>query len=90
MVLELDSGDLPDSREHFGFRDGIARTAIEGFDEGPDLVAPGEFVLGHPNAYGQLARSGRSAVRRPARRLRGADAAEVISASTAATWCFAN
>jgi Dyp-type peroxidase family len=27
---------------------------MEGMDEGVDLVAAGEFVLGHPNAYGQM------------------------------------
>jgi Dyp-type peroxidase family len=54
VVHQLDSGDLPDGKEHFGFRDGIARTRIAGLDEGSDLVAAGEFVLGHHNAYGQL------------------------------------
>lgn len=54
VLLELDSGDLPAAKEHFGFRDGIAKTPIEGIDQGADLVAAGEFVLGHPNAYGQI------------------------------------
>ncbi|MFN8639376.1 MAG: Dyp-type peroxidase [Dehalococcoidia bacterium] len=43
---------LPNNREHFGFRDGISQPAVDGFDKkptGPEgLIAAGEFVLGHP------------------------------------------
>lgn len=52
-------------REPFGFRDGIGQPKVEGLhrarDGGQaggneaDLVPLGEFVLGHPNAYGEIA-----------------------------------
>lgn len=52
-------------REPFGFRDGIGQPRLEGLRRargagqapagGPDPVPLGEFVLGHPNAYGELA-----------------------------------
>ncbi|MET0351385.1 MAG: hypothetical protein ABW067_16450 [Rhizobacter sp.] len=52
------------STEPFGFRDGIAQPRINGlhtalpatgpFADDP-RVAPGEFILGHPNEYGELA-----------------------------------
>lgn len=46
-------------REPFGFKDGIAQPAINGLraQEGPkdddNVLAPGEFVLGHANSYGE-------------------------------------
>jgi putative iron-dependent peroxidase len=53
------------STEPFGFRDGIAQPRIDGLRRpGPEslgplagdhLVAPGEFILGHRNEYGELA-----------------------------------
>jgi Dyp-type peroxidase family len=45
-------------REHFGFRDGIAQPFADGLRDGApdDRIAPGEFVLGHPNQYGDLTR----------------------------------
>lgn len=55
-ITRLDTTWLPKQREHFGFRDGVSRVDIEGFhtDARPEnTVAPGEFVLGYPNAYGQ-------------------------------------
>ena len=55
-VAKLDTSWLPKAREHFGFRDGVSRTDIEGFhtDAPPEnTVAAGEFVLGYLNAYGQ-------------------------------------
>ncbi len=48
---------LPDSKEHFGFRDGISKPKIEGFREvkpGENDVKPGEFILGYPNEYNLL------------------------------------
>lgn len=52
-------------REPFGFRDGIGQPKVEGLHRarGPaqparddeHLVPLGEFVLGHPNAYGEIA-----------------------------------
>jgi Dyp-type peroxidase family len=50
---------LDDSREHFGYRDGISQPAIAGNSEplpgqaGP--VQPGEFILGYPDEIGQTA-----------------------------------
>lgn len=49
---------LPDQKEHFGFRDGIAEPAIQGSpkkasdDELP--ITAGEFIMGYPNSYGNL------------------------------------
>jgi Dyp-type peroxidase family len=52
---------LPDSREHFGFRDGLAQPYIKEFGERPEpasnTIALGEFVLGYPNQYGKLTES---------------------------------
>ena len=50
---------LPDDgREHFGFADGLAQPLIRGSGRkrqaGEVKLATGEFVLGYPNAYGQL------------------------------------
>jgi Dyp-type peroxidase family len=56
QIARLDTNWLPKQREHFGFRDGVSRTDIEGFhtDARPEnSVAPGEFILGYLNAYGQ-------------------------------------
>ena len=56
QILHLDTNWLSQEREHFGFRDGVSQTGIEGFHTGipPEhMVAAGEFVLGYPNAYGQ-------------------------------------
>lgn len=44
-------------REHFGFRDGLSQPAVQGWQVGAkasSLIPAGEFVLGYPNAYGQL------------------------------------
>jgi Dyp-type peroxidase family len=51
-----DTSRLPDSKEHFGFRDGISQPSIEGSPyraaPGNDIVKPGEFILGYLNEYG--------------------------------------
>jgi Dyp-type peroxidase family len=55
-----------DSREHFGFADGLAQPAIEGVDSqlpgqgspgrrGWQPLKPGEFVLGYPDEEGEVA-----------------------------------
>jgi Dyp-type peroxidase family len=47
-----------DGREHFGFADGFAQPFMKGAGRprfrGDAKLATGEFVLGYPNAYGQL------------------------------------
>ncbi len=61
ILKQLDTNRLPEHKEHFGFRDGIAQPAITGSDSvsGSDsqhdgnIVAAGEFLLGYKNAYGQ-------------------------------------
>jgi hypothetical protein len=56
LITRLDTSWLPKQREHFGFRDGVSRTDIEGFHDdarSENSVAAGEFVLGYVNAYGQ-------------------------------------
>lgn len=52
----------PGLREHFGFRDGLSQPDVIGWDDdGPahNRVVPGEFLLGYPNAYGQMNESPR-------------------------------
>ena len=48
-------------KEHFGFRDGIGQPAIAATALAPappeNTVAPGEFILGYPNEYGQCPES---------------------------------
>jgi Dyp-type peroxidase family len=56
-VERLPGRPLPDSKEHFGFRDGISQPRIAELDptlEGIDQVRAGEFVLGYTNEHGQL------------------------------------
>jgi Dyp-type peroxidase family len=47
------SGELR-GHEHFGFRDGASQPKIAGYDAGTSqgALAPGEFVLGHPDSTG--------------------------------------
>jgi Dyp-type peroxidase family len=57
IVFQERGATLPEGlrgHEHFGFRDGASQPRIAGYDAGqPDgAVAPGEFVLGHPDANG--------------------------------------
>jgi len=42
---------LPGLKEHFGFHDGISDVPIRGHRGQSRGVAPGEFLLGYPNAY---------------------------------------
>ena len=66
-IVCLEAGRQPDSREHFGFADGIGQPAIAG--GGPfahqhekqlrrtghaTVVKPGEFILGYPDESEQL------------------------------------
>ena len=52
----LDAVDLPDSRVHFGYVDGLSQPRVAGgpLDCGQDdqpLAPAGEFILGYPNQY---------------------------------------
>ena len=64
----FDSSQLTGRKEHFGFRDGIAQPFIAGLDKPEasferedetrgNTLPPGEFLLGHPNAYGSVSPS---------------------------------
>jgi Dyp-type peroxidase family len=59
----LGAGRQPDSREHFGFRDGVGQPAIDGMERAEaqrartghvTVLPPGEFVLGYTNIYGAM------------------------------------
>ncbi len=56
IVHRIDTQTLPDHKEHFGFRDGIAQPAIEGYDNGTagNTIKAGEILLGHENEYGRI------------------------------------
>lgn len=57
VAYERRTRALPESREHFGFTDGIAQPVIEGSGQerhGASVVKAGEFILGHENEYGKL------------------------------------
>lgn len=60
IVTELPTNSLPDYKEHFGFRDGIANPVIKDAerreeDEHPgNLINPGEFIFGYANEYEKL------------------------------------
>lgn len=53
IITMLDSALLPDHKEHFGFRDGIAQPYLRELKPGRNMesVPFGEFVLGYKNAY---------------------------------------
>jgi deferrochelatase/peroxidase EfeB len=58
VAVEQKTSWLPDEKEHFGFRDGIAKVGAKGFGEGDSpgkqlrTFENGEFVLGYKNEYG--------------------------------------
>ncbi|MEP7287795.1 MAG: Dyp-type peroxidase [Chloroflexota bacterium] len=55
IVHDQAASRLDDSKEHFGFRDGVSQPAIEGAlnppTPGQDVIKAGEFVLGYRNEY---------------------------------------
>lgn len=57
-IAKLDTKEITARKEHFGFHDGISQPAIKGLgkEEEPaeNTVAPGEFILGYRNEYGQF------------------------------------
>jgi Dyp-type peroxidase family len=57
---KLETYRLPKRGEHFGFRDDIADPAIAGTNQQgtpENTINAGEFILGHPNGYGQYTNS---------------------------------
>jgi Dyp-type peroxidase family len=59
-TIALDTLLLPENKEHFGFRDGIAQPEIEDFQEvkiPENATKPGEFLLGYPNEYDRMPES---------------------------------
>ena len=58
-VVWRESSERPiKNEEHFGFRDGLSQPAIDGAPAKPKpgqtVMPPGEFILGYPNAYGEI------------------------------------
>ena len=58
-IVRSESGYRPeDSREHFGFRDGISDPVVEGSGKeapaGQRPIRAGEFILGYANEYDEL------------------------------------
>lgn len=56
LIEQLDTNWLAHDKEHFGFRNGVSQTGIEGIHTRTsprNTIPAGEFVLGYPNAYGQ-------------------------------------
>ena len=62
----LRAGRQPDSKEHFGFNDGVGQPTIQGTDTYKRQLArtghatglaPGEFLMSHEDAYGTIAPS---------------------------------
>ncbi|HEV7484637.1 MAG TPA: peroxidase [Thermoanaerobaculia bacterium] len=66
-VLEmLRAGRQPDTKEHFGFNDGVGQPAIDGTEQYERQLArtghvtplpPGEFLMSYEDAYGNMAPS---------------------------------
>jgi len=58
VVWREDSERPQNNQEHFGFQDGLSQPAIDGspapVKPGETVLAPGEFLLGYPNAYRQI------------------------------------
>ncbi len=56
-IKELTTHWLPENKEHFGFRDGIANPVMKNSDRNEEkehpanLINPGEFVFGYKNEY---------------------------------------
>jgi Dyp-type peroxidase family len=61
IIRELTTTNLPDAKEHFGFRDGISNPVLKGSYHATkftdqshfNLIEPGEFILGLPNEYNE-------------------------------------
>jgi len=55
LLYQLDTNKLPNEKEHFGFRDGIAQPVIGGTNQtsnsDANMINPGEFLFGYQNEY---------------------------------------
>ncbi len=55
IILRLETNSLPNTKEHFGFKDSIAQPFVKEFDrKGREVANPvplGEILLGYPNGY---------------------------------------
>ena len=59
-VEVLEGNTLHGRKEHFGFRDGISQPIVKGSGRAEvagNTVAPGEFLLGHTDGYGNTTHS---------------------------------
>lgn len=57
ILQEQPTSRLADSKEHFGFRDGISQPGLAGTTApvaGQEMIQPGEFVMGYENEYGLI------------------------------------
>jgi Dyp-type peroxidase family len=64
LVTSLEGTTLAGRKEHFGFRDGIAQPTVKGSGRGEiegNMVAAGEFLLGHRDGYDNVSHSPKSA-----------------------------
>lgn len=55
-IKGLETTELYERKEHFGFHDGISQPTIKGLsrtDDNENCIEAGEFVLGYKNEYGQ-------------------------------------
>jgi len=60
LLKKLDTSNIIERKEHFGFHDGIAQPVIKGLsslDIPGNTVAAGEFILGYKNEYDQYTES---------------------------------
>lgn len=58
LIRKLETTNLTERKEHFGFHDGISQPTIRGLgrDDIPEnTVSAGEFILGYKNEYNQFA-----------------------------------
>ncbi|MCG8672236.1 MAG: peroxidase [Pseudomonadales bacterium] len=58
VIEVIEPRNLPQFKEHFGFRDGISQPTVKGMHKEKEkfnALATGEFILGHKNEYDEVA-----------------------------------
>ena len=60
VVYRMQFGELPEGRNPFGFKDGLHNPHVEGSGPAPHAgaepsIKAGEFILGYPDEYGEIA-----------------------------------